>query len=277
MVFVTNVRPPKKWRRTKPPRTVLISGIPLCLAWGENSRTRRLAHAAKRTYLLSAPCPISFLILVMETTYRIQHKEDVLHHPFPTLTRDAHALAPGIPIMALLHFRITPAAKRLVQVEPPVSFSVTAVARFEIGQPITRDINKGSDASTQYASSNQNDPHLTGIRKLLHLSQHTTCARVQVSQSLSLLGVLKDPVNGCEIIVADAASRPFDIPISSRCILCVLNTIASTARGVEIVEDKLGRVVGVGVIAAETIDTRIRRKEAREAEGGRRGFRFALE
>lgn len=48
-VFVTNVQPPKKCRITKPPNTVLISGIPLCLAYGENSRTRRLAHAANKT------------------------------------------------------------------------------------------------------------------------------------------------------------------------------------------------------------------------------------
>jgi len=41
---------------TNPPKTVLISGIPLCFAYGENSRTKKLAHAAKTTYQLSVLC-----------------------------------------------------------------------------------------------------------------------------------------------------------------------------------------------------------------------------
>ena len=54
-VLTTNVQAPKKRRITNPPRTVLISAIPLCFAYGENSLTRRLAHAANTICRALAP------------------------------------------------------------------------------------------------------------------------------------------------------------------------------------------------------------------------------
>src|SRR4051812_27888788 len=79
-VLVTKVQPPIKCRMTKPPRTVLISGIPLCFAYGENSVTSRLADAAKDIYSSLALRVHNQLL----KTYREQHKEDILHDPLPS-------------------------------------------------------------------------------------------------------------------------------------------------------------------------------------------------
>jgi len=48
--LITSVQVPIKRRIMKPPRIVLISGIPLCLAYREYSLTNILAERAKSTY-----------------------------------------------------------------------------------------------------------------------------------------------------------------------------------------------------------------------------------
>lgn len=48
--FIANVQVPIKRRITKPPRTVLISGIPLCFAYKANSFTKILAEIANSTW-----------------------------------------------------------------------------------------------------------------------------------------------------------------------------------------------------------------------------------
>ena len=45
--LVMRVQVPRNLRMTKPPRTVLISGIPLCFAWIPYSATSRAAQKAK--------------------------------------------------------------------------------------------------------------------------------------------------------------------------------------------------------------------------------------
>ena len=50
--FIANVQVPIKRRITKPPNTVLISGIPLCFAYKANSLTKTLAHIANSTFKL---------------------------------------------------------------------------------------------------------------------------------------------------------------------------------------------------------------------------------
>jgi hypothetical protein len=47
--FMINVQEPIKRRMTKPPKTVLISGIPLCFAYRANSFTKTLAEIANKT------------------------------------------------------------------------------------------------------------------------------------------------------------------------------------------------------------------------------------
>jgi hypothetical protein len=47
--LITKVHVPMKFRITKPPNTVLISGIPLCLAYNAYSFTNTLAVAARPT------------------------------------------------------------------------------------------------------------------------------------------------------------------------------------------------------------------------------------
>jgi hypothetical protein len=51
--LIASVQGPIKCLMTKPPSTVLISGIPLCLAYIAYVLTRKLAQTAKTTYRLS--------------------------------------------------------------------------------------------------------------------------------------------------------------------------------------------------------------------------------
>ena len=47
--LVSRVQPPRNLRMMKPPKTVLISGIPLCFAYGAYSCTSNDAHDANVT------------------------------------------------------------------------------------------------------------------------------------------------------------------------------------------------------------------------------------
>lgn len=128
-VFVTNVQPPRKWRITKPPNTVLISGIPLCLAYGENSLTSKLAQAAKKTCPLLAPCLLS---LPSSLAYGEKDEEDVFNDPLPALASNTHSTPPILPISTLITCINPPATKPLVQIKSAVVLNTTAVPRLEI-------------------------------------------------------------------------------------------------------------------------------------------------
>jgi hypothetical protein len=80
--------------------------------------------------------------------------------------------------MACLLFFNAPTAEALVQPKAPIAIDVMAVSRLEICKPITRNVDEGCDASTQYSRSDQDDPHLAGIRKLLQITQYTRCASI---------------------------------------------------------------------------------------------------
>jgi hypothetical protein len=181
-------------------------------------------------------------------THRKQHEEDVLDNPLASSIANPHGASPFLPVCTLVTSVDSPAAKPFVQVEPPISLYATAVPRLEVGQPVARNIDEGSNSSTQDACRDEDDPYLTGICELLDCAQQTCCAGVQVAQALPFLGVLEDPVDGCQIIVADAPTRPFDVPVQARGVFGVDQVGACVAGCVEIVEDELrGAIAVVGV------------------------------
>ena len=209
-VLTTKVQAPRKRRMTKPPNTVLISAMPLCFAYVENSRTSKLAHAAKIIYGWSAQMATYTRVGATDGKY---NEEYILDNPAPTARFNSEGTTPWMPVMAVRVLLVAPATKALVQVKSPVAIDIAAVARLQVSQPIARDVNESSNAAAQNARSDQDQPYLAGVGQLLDISHEARRARVEVSQTLSLLGILEDPVDGGEVIVADAAPRPFDIPV----------------------------------------------------------------
>lgn len=141
---------------------------------------------------------------------------------------------------------MAPAAEVLVQVKSAIPLSMATVSRLQVCQPITCDIDESCNTSAQNASSDKNDPSLTRICKLLDMSQDAAGAGVQVSQTLSLLGVLEDPVNRCEVVIAHPSARAFDIPIQPIRILGVLEVVTGVTGGIEVVQDQLRGAIRVG-------------------------------
>lgn len=197
-----------------------------------------------------------------------------------------------MPVVTLCVLAISPAAEPFVQVESTVPIHIATIAHLEVTQPIAHDINESSDGSTQHTGSDQDEPYLTRVRNLLHMTQDPRCARIEVAQTLTLFGILEDPVYGGEVVVAHAATRALDVPVQPRGILCILGCGRGRGGRIEVVQDELGRVAR-GVIGAQVLGpgcgrSRQRRgavfgaegggEEAWEAEGGRgRGFLRALE
>ena len=141
--------------------------------------------------------------------------------------------------MAGLRFPNPPAAEGLVQIESPVAVHIVAISRFEVGKPVARNVDKCRNASGQDTGSDQDDPDLTSICKLLHVSQDAACASVQIPQALALLCVFKDPVDSGKVVVAYSAAGAFDVPVQAPRILGVLG-FAGAAWSVEIVQEEVG-------------------------------------
>jgi hypothetical protein len=225
------------------------------------------------------------------STHRKHHKENILNNPHARHRPNPQRSPPRIPIMTLCRALKPPAAKTPIQMELPITLPTSTNPRLKIPQPITCNINKRRNSATHHARGHQNNPHLARIRQLLDMPQHAGRTRVQIPQPLPLLGVFEDPVDGCKVIVADAAPGPFDVPVQAIRVFSVVEAFACVAGRVEVVEDELGGVVGGACAGAEMRETGIWRswergsasacggggEEAREAEGGCRGFGFALE
>jgi hypothetical protein len=111
-------------------------------------------------------------------TDREDDKKDVLDDISSTYAANAHSSTPRVPIMTCLFCLMSPTAEALVQPKSPIAINVMAVASFEIGKPITRDIYKCSDTSTEYASCDQYNPHLTCIHELLQMPEYPAGASV---------------------------------------------------------------------------------------------------
>lgn len=180
-------------------------------------------------------------------THRVKNEKDVLHHPPPSSTSNAHGGSPRAPIATLLYLFVTPTAEGSVQVEPPVTWTVATIPCLQICQPVARDIDESSDTTTQDTSCNENDPHLARICQLLDVTEDATRARIQISQPLSLLSILKDPINRRKIVVTNSSSGALHVPIQSCRILRVLQMITSIAWCIEVVEDQLCGAVAIRV------------------------------
>ena len=75
------VQLPMKRRMTKPPNTVLISGMPLCLAYVAYVLTNTLAQAAKNTFWnVSNVSSSTATYQRISSTYRIQDEEKILNN-----------------------------------------------------------------------------------------------------------------------------------------------------------------------------------------------------
>ena len=219
-------------------------------------------------------------------THGEQHEEDVLDDPRATDGIDMQGLAPRMPIVTLSILAVAPAAKPLVQVEAAIAVYIAAVSHLQVAEPIAHNVNEGRDGSAQHTSGNQNEPYLARVGNLLDMAQQARGTRVQVSETLALLCVFKDPVDGSEVVVAYAAARALYVPVEARLVFCVVRR-GIVGLGIEVGQNALGGVV-VGRIAGAALLGERRcavlcgaeggGEEAWETEGrGGRGLLLALE
>lgn len=102
-------------------------------------------------------------------TYRVQYEEKILNDISASDVCDAKSFAPWLPICTSSH-ACTPTAKGLVQIEAAAIFDVAAHARLEVAQPITSDVDAGSNTANGNACSYENPPYLAGISDKFELS-----------------------------------------------------------------------------------------------------------
>lgn len=95
--FITNVHVPINLRITKPPNTVLISGIPLCFAYNAYSLTSTLAVIANKTLNSNQ---WGFFI-ICQHTYWEENKEKVFYKPDAARRCDMECLTPRYPVSTL--------------------------------------------------------------------------------------------------------------------------------------------------------------------------------
>ena len=127
---------------------------------------------------------------------------------------DTEHAAPGPPVGALGVAVGAPAAERATEVELPAVCDVAADALLEIAHPVTRNINARCDAADGYPRRDEDPPNLAGVCGALEVAEETMRGGCEVPEPRALFGVLVDPVDGGQVVVAaDAASGAFGVPV----------------------------------------------------------------
>lgn len=172
--LINNTHPPKNFRMTKPPSTVLISGIPLCLAYGAYFLTKKLAVAANST------CKRSAIDVRFEQwfTHRICDEEKILYNPFTSTRRNMQCFAPGHPVLALRPLAISHTTKSLIQIKSSTVCTRRTVSRLYVSEPVTGNVYPGSNQTDRNSCRNQYNPYLAGVGHLLHVTNNSRCVRI---------------------------------------------------------------------------------------------------
>lgn len=125
-------------------------------------------------------------------------------------------LAPRPPAVALGALVVAVAAEALVQVKVAALGPARAVPELQVAEPVGGDVDERGDGADGQPREDHDDPDLAGVEQLAHVADQAARVGRQHAQALALLGVLKDPVNGREVVVADAAAGAFDVPVQRR-------------------------------------------------------------
>jgi hypothetical protein len=114
----------------------------------------------------------TYMGLLMSRTYRKYNKEDILDNPPTTLRMYTQSTTPRMPVFALRVLAISPTAEPFVQVKLSVRsrIGVATESRLQIAHPVANHVDESCNSSTQYSSSDQDDPYLACIRNLLEVA-----------------------------------------------------------------------------------------------------------
>lgn len=138
------------------------------------------------------------------------------------------------------------ATKCPAKIESSACFLIAAVSSFDVRKPISSDINESRHHTTSYASKNEDNPYLAGIMNLPEVSHQPYGVVIQHSQSLPLFRILVDPIDGCEIVVSNTTTRPFNVPVQRTAIFDRVLWLEAgwIARPIKVWKDGLGRIAG---------------------------------
>ena len=102
-----------------------------------------------------------------------------------------------------------------------------AVPELHVTQPVGSDIDESSNRTDGDACEEQDDPDLTGVKEVLGVADKAAGGGIENAQTLALLCVLEDPIDGGEILVADAAAGAFGIPVMCLAVFVIIGRAAA--------------------------------------------------
>ena len=116
---------------------------------------------------------------------------------------------------------VPPTAEPATQIKLPAPRARPAEARLQVPQPVARDVDGRRQQARRGARRDQDEPDLARVPQAAQLAQQARGAPRQQPQPLALLGVLEDPVDGRQVVVADAPPRAVAQPVERRAVLAV--------------------------------------------------------
>lgn len=111
---------------------------------------------------------------------------------------------------------MTPTAKAFIKIKLASLFSLFAKPKLNIAKPVTRNVDSSSQNTDCNSGQDQDHPHMAGVKELAKIADQAMCVRGKYAKTLPLLCILKDPVDGRQIIIANSATWPFDVPVHCR-------------------------------------------------------------
>ena len=103
---------------------------------------------------------------------------------------------------------MTPTAKRFVEIESSPILSRLAVSSLDITEPVSCNIDCGSQETDSDPCKDKHQPNVACIQKLSSVPDDANTSGKQLLETLSLFRVFEDPVNRRQVIVTNSAARP---------------------------------------------------------------------
>lgn len=111
---------------------------------------------------------------------------------------------------------MTPATESSVEVESATLCAISAITALNITQPETDSVDRCGKHTDCDTSDYENKPYMTSIQQPPAVTNQARCIRMENAEALTFFGVLKDPINGRQVVVSDSPSWSFNIPIQRR-------------------------------------------------------------
>ena len=111
---------------------------------------------------------------------------------------------------------MTPATESSMKVESATLCAISAISALDITQPEADSVDRCGKHTDCDTSDYENKPYVTSIQQPPGVTHQARCVCTENAEALTFFGVLKDPINGRQVIVSDPSSWSLNIPIQRR-------------------------------------------------------------